>query len=188
MIRCLTGFMLLAACLPGRDTSELSRDLDQIAKTATVMIDGDVCEQILTERARKYMLANPSRDRWADADNYDVNDQAFTTAKKTLIRLSQLAEYPVDLNLWMPLAKDLARVHVVIRNKNEISQFWKWGELHQPMFPVMRTVLQTGQRTTVTKKPGFVSVVAPVRNSLGDIVALVEVVSRTAPDARENVK
>jgi len=34
----------------------------------------------------------------------------------------------------------------------------------------------------------MISVLSPVRNSLGDIVGLVEVVGRLQPDTRENVK
>ena len=45
-----------------------------------------------------------------------------------------------------------------------------------------------GQRVTVTEKSGWVSVLAPVYNSLGDIVALVEAVSRRQIDPHENVK
>jgi hypothetical protein len=56
------------------------------------------------------------------------------------------------------------------------------------MNPEMRTVLETGKRLTVKQKPGFVSVLAPVRNSLGDVVGVVEAVGRVVPDARENVK
>ena len=77
---------------------------------------------------------------------------------------------------------------MVIRNRHEMSQFWKWGALSQPMFPEMQSVLDSGRRTTVEQKPGYVSVLAPVRNSLGEIVGLVEVVSQLAPNARENVK
>jgi hypothetical protein len=49
-------------------------------------------------------------------------------------------------------------------------------------------VLDAGKRMTVKRKPGMISVLAPVRNSLGDIVGLVEVVARLQPDVRENVK
>ena len=56
------------------------------------------------------------------------------------------------------------------------------------MFPQMKQVLETGRRVTVTTKPGLVSVLAPVRNSLGDLVALVEVVGRRSPELHENVK
>ena len=34
--------------------------------------------------------------------------------------------------------------------------------------------IETGKRVTVTDKPGWISVLAPVRNSLGDVVGLVE--------------
>jgi len=63
-----------------------------------------------------------------------------------------------------------------------------WGALHQDMIPQMKTVLETGQRVTVTGKPGWISVLAPVSNSLGDVVGLVEVVSQRQRDPRENVK
>ncbi len=49
----------------------------------------------------------------------------------------------------------------------------------------MQEVLQTGKSATVTKKPGMISVLAPVRNSLSDIVGLVEVVSSKAPPAHD---
>ncbi|MEJ7607447.1 MAG: hypothetical protein WKF37_14570 [Bryobacteraceae bacterium] len=178
------ALLLFASVLHAGDTPKL----DEIARVASVMVDGDVCQRILTERAKQFILRSTSRDRWADADNYDVNDEAFTRTKKTLIRLAQLTPEPVDVNLWMPLTPDLSRVHIVIRNRHEMSQFWEWGKLHQPMFREMRTVLTTGQRLTVATKPGIVSILAPVCNSLNEIVALVEVVSRRAPDLRENVK
>ncbi len=170
------------------DVRSLERDLDDIGRVAAAMVDGDVCQRIVTARALQYISHPDPRDKWADGDNYEVDDAAFIQTKKTLMRLATLAAYPVDVNLWMPLEGDPPRIHIVIRNRYEMSQFWEWGKLYQPMFPVMRTVLETGRRITVKQKPGFVSVLAPVRNSLGDIVGLVEVVSRVQPDARENVK
>jgi hypothetical protein len=179
---------LAASMLGARDQATLARELDAIAKTATVMVDGDVCQRIVTPRALDYILSNPSRDKWAAADNYDVDAAAFITTKKTLMRLALLADYPVDVNLWMPLKPDWSSIHVVIRNKHEMSQFWPWGKLTQEPAPAMLEVRKTGRRITISEKPGFVSVLAPVRNSLGEIVGLVEVVSRVQPDARENVK
>lgn len=168
--------------------AQMERDLDEIAKVATAMVDGDICQRIVTERTLEHMTRQDPRDEYAAGDNYDVDDQAFITTKKTLMRLATLAEYPVDVNLWMPLDKDFKRIHIVIRNRYEMSQFWEWGKLEQPMFPSMRSVLETGQRLTVKQKPGYVSVLAPVRNSLDEAVGLVEVVSQTRFDARENVK
>lgn len=92
------------------------------------------------------------------------------------------------MSLWKPLATDPPRIHIVIRNVHEISQFWRWGALHQQMSPQMRQLLDTGKRITVTGKPGWISVLAPVCDSLGDILGLVEVVSQMEPDPRVNVK
>jgi len=59
---------------------------------------------------------------------------------------------------------------------------------HIPFTPRMKTVLETGRRLTVTDKPGWISVLAPVSDSDGDIVGLVEAVGNTRPDPNENVK
>jgi hypothetical protein len=56
------------------------------------------------------------------------------------------------------------------------------------MPPLMRSVLKDGKRIAIDQKPQYVSVLAPVRNSLNDIVGLVEVVSEINPNPRENVK
>lgn len=165
-----------------------ARQLDEVARVATVMMDGDVAKRIVTERAMKNILKEDPRDRFLASDNYDVNHEPFIQTKKTLIRLSRLVDFPCDVNLWMPIPTDPPRIHIVIRNANELSQFWTWGALHQEMFPPMREVLATGKRVAVTDKPGWISVLAPVYDSLGDIVGLVEVVSRAALDPRENVK
>jgi hypothetical protein len=188
MNRLLLVCVAISAAACAADKSQLERDLDDIARIATAMVDGEICQRIVTPRALEFMNRVDPRDRWADADNYDVDDQAFNATKKTLIRLSSLVSYPVDVNLWMPLEGKTPRIQVVVRNRYEMSQFWEWGRLYQPMFPEMQTVLSTGRRVTVEKKAGFVSVLAPVRNSLDDIVGLVEVVSELRPDARANVK
>jgi len=154
------------------------RDLQEIARVATVMVDGDVCQHIVTQRALQHMLRSDPRDKWQAGDNYDVHAAPFIQTKKTLIRLSMLAPYPVDVNLWMPVPTT-QDIQVVIRNKYNLSQFWHGG-LEQPMSPEMHEVLQTGKTLTIQKPPGMISVLAPVRNSLNEIVGLVEVVSSAA--------
>jgi hypothetical protein len=184
----LTLVLLTLVPLRAQDADRMEHDLDGIAHVASVMIDGDICQRILTARARQHILHPDARDKWSDADNYDVDDQAFITTKKTLIRLAQLADYPVDVNLWMPIEGMPGRIHIVIRNRYEMSQFWTWGTLTQDTPAPMNTVLEKGSRISVRGKSGYISVLAPVRNSLGDIAGLVEVVTRTELDPRENVK
>jgi len=168
--------------------AQMRMELDTLARIGSAMVDGDVCQRIVTERAKEFLFASDSRDEFLAGDNYDVDDVAFNTVKKTLIRLSHLASFPVDVNLWMPIEGHPDKIQLVIRNKNEMSQFWNWGELYGDMAPQMETVLKTGQRVTVTSKPGWISVLGPVYNSLGDVVGLIEAVSQVRVDAHENVK
>lgn len=179
--------IVLVAPLTAADR-EVARELDDVARIASVMVDGDACRRIVTPRALEYMFKNDPHDEWVAGDNYEVNDAAFIAVKKTLIRLSRLAPFPCDVNLWMPIAGHPDKVRIVIRNANELSQFWPWGALYQDMIPSMKQVLETGRRVTVTEKPGWASALAPVYDSLGDIVALVEAVTQTPIDPRGNVK
>ena len=162
--------------------------LDAVARVASLMVDGDVCRRIQTDRSLEYMTRKDPRDPWIAGDNYDVNQSAFTETKKTLMRLAKLCKETCDVNLWMPLPSDSKRVQIVIRNVNEISQFWTWGALTQDMPAEMKQVLNSGERVAVRRKSGMTSILAPVYDSLGDIVGLVEVVSQDRRDPRENVK
>jgi hypothetical protein len=56
------------------------------------------------------------------------------------------------------------------------------------MIPPMKQVFENGRRVTVAEKPGWISVLAPVYDSLGDIVALVEAVTQMPIDPHGNVK
>lgn len=162
--------------------------LDRVAHVATVMLDGDLCARIETARSKELAMRKDPRDHWRASDNFDVNDQAFIRCKKTLMRLARLCEEECDVNLWMPEGPQLNRIQIMIRNVHELSQFWPWGALNQPMPTEMKRVFTTGERVTVHSKAGMISVLAPVYDSLGDVVALAEVVSRDRPDPRENVK
>jgi hypothetical protein len=140
------------------------------------MVDGDVCRRIMTARALDSMFTVNPRDPWAASDNFDVNEEPYIQTKKTLIRLSRLVSYPCDVNLWMPFRERSDKIQILIRNVNEWSQFWTWGVLVQDMVPEMKQVLETGERVTVARRLGMISVLAPVYDSLGDRVAVVEVV------------
>lgn len=162
--------------------------VEEVARIATVMVDGELAKRIQTPRSLALMVSQNLREPWEASDNYEVDHASFVSMKKTLIRLSRLCALPCDANLWIPLPTQPARIHVAVRNVNEMSQFWPWGSLSQDMPPEMKQVLETGKRVTVQKRPGMTSVLAPVYDSLGDVAAIVEVVTMARPDPRENVK
>ncbi len=178
----LCGSLLLTIDAQAEDQTQkgseaLVRDLNEVARVASVMVDGDVCRRIMTDRAIGYLLRTDPRDPWAASDNFDVRHEAYIATKKTLIRLSRLVPYACDVNLWMPVPGEPGKIQVLIRNVNEWSQFWTWGVLTQETPTAMKQVLETGRRETVMQKPGMVSVLAPIFDSLGDTVGLVEVVA-----------
>ncbi len=185
--RCILTFLLLGLSIPvgfpqSSSESESAReqrakDLDEVARIATTMVDGDVCQQIMTKRSLERMFAVDPKDPFAASDNFDVNPQPYIAVKKTLIRLSRLVPFNCDVNLWMPFKEGPDRIQILIRNVNEWSQFWTWGMLTQEMPAEMRRVLDTGKRERVSRTKGMISVLAPVYGSLGNVVALVEVVS-----------
>jgi hypothetical protein len=186
LIACLAVSGALAAADDSND--RFIRELDDAARVASVMVDGDVCGKIVTARAMDFLLRNDPKDQFLAGDNYEVNYDAFDSVKKILIRISRLVSFPADANVWMPIPGHPDKIRVVIRNANELSQFWPWGALYQNMIPEMKMVLDTGRRVTVVQKPGWVSVLAPVSDSLGDIVAVVEVASQRQLDPQGNVK
>lgn len=163
-------------------------ELDRVARTATAMVDGDVCQRIQTKRSEEYLFKVDPRDQYLASDNFDVDHAAYIQTKKTLMRLSKLCPGECDVNLWMPLSADPGQIQILIRNVYEMSSFWKWGKLYQPMPAEMKRVLSTGERVTVRGAGSKLSVLAPVYNSLGDIVGLVEVVAEAKRDLQENVK
>ena len=165
---------------------QIEQELDHIASVAGVMVDGDLCRRIVTPRALEYMFKIDPHDRFLAGDNYDVNDAEFNSAKKTLIRLSRLAPFACDVNLWMPIPGHPDKVQVVIRNVHELSQFWVFGAVNQDMFPPMREVLESGKRVTVKQRHGMISVLGPVYDSLGDVAGLVEVVAQSTSPAHEH--
>ena len=178
----------VAAALQGARRAEVEAELQQLARVATAVVDGDECEKIMTSRALEKMFRTDSRDRWAGHDNFDVNAAPYIAVKKLLRRVATLASLPVDCNLWMSFRERPELVQILIRQVNEISQFWRWGDLYQPMPPEMKEVLQTGKPKTVALHGDYVSVLTPVFNSLGETVAIVEVATRLARDERGNVK
>jgi hypothetical protein len=180
LLSLLVAFTLFVAAAHAQSPSResLARELEDVARVATVMVDGDVCQKIMTERALKKMFEINPEDQWAGSDNFDVNATPYILTKKTLMRLAKLLPYPVDCNLWMLFKEKPGQIQVLIRNQYEMSQFWTWGVLYQDTPPEMAEVLASGKPKTVLGKTGFVSILTPVYNSLGEIVGLVEVIGQ----------
>lgn len=147
----------------------------RLATIASAVLDGDECMEIVTDRAAELMFKVDRRDPWIGSDNYDVDRDKFTRTKKLLIRISRLSELTADCNLWLRTKKRPEKVHVVIRQVNSLSSFYTWGQMIVDPPKEFLPVLKDGR--TVVFAPqgrGRVSALGPVRDSLGDVVGVVE--------------
>ncbi len=153
--------------------------LKEAARVAGVMIDGDEARRIITERARHY-IANPDPTySFLSADYYDVDHVAFLRMKKTLLRLERLLPFPCNASLWLLLEEPPDHVTVVVQN-GSLHRYWRWAEEKRRMEPEMAECVRKGAVTVapLNHPSRTLTVLAPVRDSLGDVVGLAELTAR----------
>jgi len=169
-----------AATTQPKPVKTIESQLDELGRIASVLVDGELASDIVTDRAAKLMFRKDPNDPYAGADNYDVNFEPFMQTKKLLIRLEGLVDFPVNCNLWMRCKGKPELVQMVIRQNPGWSQFYSWGTHSTEPTPEMTRVLEKGERVFVRAKPprDHIVVLAPIRDSLGDVVGFVEVVTR----------
>ncbi|MCG3179313.1 MAG: hypothetical protein BIFFINMI_01647 [Phycisphaerae bacterium] len=159
------------------DVKKALAALHEVARACTVMFDGELCRQIVTERSWKWMRDFDPADVWSAHDNYDVEHGPFIAAKKTLLRLQNLAPagMVVRCSLWQPVPTLKDRVTCVIQNGG-IARWQDFGTLHMGLTPQQRRVLKSGKPVQVPPgKSGILTVLTPVRDSLKEITGFVEV-------------
>jgi hypothetical protein len=164
------------------------QERDRVAKAAVTMVEGDVCLRIQTRRSLALPQKNDRRDPWIASDNFYVDHAAFIQTKKTLTGLARLCPEACDANLWMPVEASTPRIPILLRNVYEKRSSWPWGDLHQAMPDEIKRAPASGERGMFRGRKGLISALAPVCNSLDNIVALVEVVGQGQRDLQENVK
>jgi hypothetical protein len=151
---------------------------DQMISLATIctrVLDGDRCRKIVTDRAEDLLFREVPGDRWAGMDNYDVELELFRSIKKDLIRLSQLTTIPTDCNLWLRVRSKPDRVHVVIRQARDWSQWYRFAQMTIEPTAEMKRALAGEQVIAADPESGLTSVLAPVKDSRNEVVGFVEI-------------
>jgi len=162
------------------------KTLGEVARVASVMVDGDEARRIITERAMKY-LAAPSdpRHRFLSGDYYDVDLAAFLRMKKLLMRLECLADFKCGAKLWVKV-EGLADHLTLAVQQGSAGRYYTFGQEKLRAEGELAECLGTGQVTAAPlEHPSrTVTVLAPVRDSLGDVVGLVELTAALPAPAR----
>ena len=177
--------LFMAAFLPslpatGQMGKAVAKTFSQsdIGIMATAMMDGDLCRRIVTDKAIFALTHKDARDPWADADNYDVDAAAFLQVKKTMLRVQSVATKKTAMALWIQIPGRPAVSHVVIRLLPGLSAFYN-GEMTQPTPAPLSTVFSSGVQEEFQDKTGMQIVLAPVKDSLGHVAAVIEVVTQS---------
>jgi len=153
-------------------------ELERIAEIAAAILDGDEIGAIITEKAMHYISDPDPQFRFLSGDYFDVDHEAFLRARKLLMRLERLGKVRISSSLWLPVP-DAAAVTVAVQTGPH-HRYYRFGQDKADTPPEMRKVFEAGQVRRAPADDGdrLATVLAPVRDSLGDVAAIVEL---TAP-------
>jgi hypothetical protein len=146
------------------------------ARVASVMVDGDLAGRIVSPRSWHYIRNPNPKHRFMTGDYYDVDHESFLLMKKTLLRLGRLVGFPCGTSLWLPVPGDKRQVSCVVQN-GKLHRYYRFGGSTQPTPPEMARCLKTGKVLLAPAHRDYVTALAPVRDSLGDVVGVVELCS-----------
>jgi len=164
------------------DAQAIGEELTRLAEIAAGMLDGEEVKGIITEQAMHW-VANPDPvHRYMAGDYFDVDHEKFLRTKKFLIRLERMGRVRLGSSVWVRVPGTEA-VTVAVQNGSH-HRYYRFGQTNLPTPPAMKEAFESRQIVPVPSaagpgaKDGFVTVLAPVRDSLGDVAAVVEL---TAP-------
>lgn len=151
--------------VPAKTRREVEVRLRRIARAGEVFLDGE---------AFKAVLPDPAINT---GDDYRVDDEKFVAIKKTLFKLKRLEEGDVSAQAWRRFEDGATLVVPVDPHPCEVK-----GK--HPVTPAMEEAF--AGRTAVAELEfrgvPILSVCAPIRDSLEDVVGVVEVFGSLAPD------
>ncbi|MGQ9662410.1 MAG: hypothetical protein ACUVWX_08765 [Kiritimatiellia bacterium] len=147
-----------------RETEERLR---RVARAATVLVDGEAFKGI------------PLRPELNTGDDYAVDHEKFITVKKTLLKLKRLEEGDIGITSWRPWpGEQMEQVCPVDTHPLTVRPG------NHPLSPAVAAAFRGEIATQELEWRGYplLSVCAPIRDSLEDVVGAVEVFASLVPD------
>jgi hypothetical protein len=150
--------------------------MQEAARVAAAMLDGEEAKLIVMERAFRQMASPNPKFPHMGGDYFDVDAAQFLRMKKSLLRLARLLDFEVGTTLWVPVKGRADHVTAAVHN-GTLHRYWTFGQLLRKADGALAECLLSGIVTTVAPETDdrWLTVLAPVRDSLGDVAALVEI-------------
>ncbi|MHC4717908.1 MAG: hypothetical protein ACYS5V_13120 [Planctomycetota bacterium] len=156
------------------DTQKVLDELARLAEIAAGIIDGEDVKGIITPRAMYYILNPDPKHQFLVGDYFDVDHDLFLRVKKLMIRIARLSDLVISTSMWQVIG-DGGQVTVAVHNGAQ-QRWYTFGESAREIVPEMAEVVRTGQvlAVPVAEDDRQATALAPIRDSLGDIVAVCE--------------
>ncbi|HET6426762.1 MAG TPA: hypothetical protein VFJ30_00015 [Phycisphaerae bacterium] len=156
------------------DTRKVLDELARLAEIAAGVIDGEDVKGVITPRAMYYILNPDPKHQFLVGDYFDVDHDLFLRVKKLMIRIARLSDLVISSSMWQVIG-DGKRTTVVLHN-GAMQQWYHFGDNVMDIPPELAEVARTGQvkALPVTDGDRQATALAPIRDSLGDVVAVCE--------------
>jgi hypothetical protein len=151
--------------------------LKDLARVAEAVIDGDLAMQIITDRASYYLLNSPPEHFHMPGDYYDVEHDKFLRMKKSLRRLEKLVDFPCGSTLWIKCKGSDKFVTVAVHNNRScLHRYFSFSDYKLIPPPEMKECFVKGRAVAAPVKVTLsgLTMLAPVRDSMGVVVAVAE--------------
>lgn len=174
--------------------AEVKRELAEVGRVGQMFMDGDLARKVYHPHSETFMCG----------DDMDFNPEAFMPLKKTMLRLERLSRVPCATTLWrrrpdMP-DRGEATIFGTYASPHGGDKPAARGYQPKPMFPELAAAFLKGRaswkltrdwrgasmaerglgvKIRGVKTPTFVEHFVPVRDSMGEIVAVLEVFAAT---------
>lgn len=150
--------------------------LRDIARIATVMLDGEEALRIVTSRAMAHIASPVKGHQFMTNDYFDVDHETFIRTKKTMKRLARLTDIPCSMSLWLPVQGNRRYMTLAVHN-GTVNRYWQFGSYRMTMPDEVKSCLKSGKVRSVPAggMKDVITVLAPVFDSLEDTVAVLEI-------------
>jgi hypothetical protein len=175
--------------------AEVKRELAEVARAGQMFVDGDLARKVYHPHSETFMCG----------DDMDFNPEAFMPLKKTMLRLERLSRVKCSTTLWRrrPDKPNCGEVTIFggFASPHGGNKPANRGYQLRPMFPELASAFLKGRSAwKITRSPGagfmaerglgvkirglkgpvFVELFVPVKDSMGEIAAVLEVFAATA--------
>jgi len=157
------------------EDKQIVAKLEELGHIGSALLDGEDLQKVIVDRAYWHIANKIPGHRFLSGDYFDVDHNRFLYWKKLLLRLETLADFQVNGAVWMQIKGKEDSLTVALQN-GSIHRYYKFGEEIRDPEPEMQQAMDKDELVVAPAghPSGTLTVIAPIRDSLGDRVGVLE--------------